>query len=416
LPRNTVFYARARHRFETEGWGAWGAVTIFTTINAMPIAPTIYNPTDGAVDVSPRPQVLLSTFSNTGPADTAAATEIQIASDESFENIAATYEGSYITSWQPSAPLELLTQYYVRARVQGTTWGWSEWSATHGFVTVNAYLNAPAIISPADGATDVWLAPAIVTAEPDYTGQDIIQKQVQISTASTFDTVFWDSGEIAYTDDNSTTVGTTLATGTQYYARARLKGSATGWTDWSAAVGFTSQSVAVNQVWNYTSSGTFTAPATGKYTLEAAGGGGGGSYCSMYDSPMSASGGTGGYAKSVNIALTKGQTVTVSVGGGGSGISMGPSTCGPNKTGGSGGTSSIAGYVSATGGGGGKTSCSVSNDGDGGTFYNCISATNGSNGSGSGGNTTNQSGGGGSGGSGNARGSAGWAKITYTGP
>ena len=84
----------------------------------------------------------------------------------------------------------------------------------------------------------------------------------------------------------------------------------------------------------FTSSGTFTAPYTGKYFVELCGGGGGGA--SVSNGSSSGSGGAGYAAKTVQ--LTKGQQVYVTVGSGG-----GHS--------GTGGTSSFGSFLSATGGG-----------------------------------------------------------------
>ena len=416
LAVNTQHYVRQRFCGSVTGWTAWSTVVGFTTVNPKPNAPAISAPSNNATGVALNPTITLSAFSNPGPTDTAKSAQIQIATDSAFSTVVASYSSAYVASWTSGTALAVNTKHYVRARVEGTLYGWSDWSATTAFTTLAASLSAPTITAPASGATDVWLTPAITTSAPAVTGQTVAQKQVQVSTASGFGTIFWDSGQIAYTSDNSTTVGTTLAKSTQYYVRQRFCGSVTGWTGWSTTVGFTSQAAAVNQVWEYSASGAFTVPVTGKYTLEVAGGGGGGSRCAAGNTIVNASGGAGGYAKSVNIALAKAASIAITVGGWGGGSSRDCVSWSAGNSGGGGGTSSIASHVSATGGGGGSTQCTQHSDGEGGYWNTCSLTGNGGAGSGYGGNTTNQSGGGGAGGSGSGSGSAGYCKITYTGP
>jgi phage-related tail fiber protein len=92
----------------------------------------------------------------------------------------------------------------------------------------------------------------------------------------------------------------------------------------------------------YGSSGSFTVPAGVTHVhvrLVAGGGGGGGSI-------SGGGGGAGGYAEGM-YSVTAGQTITVTVGAGG--------TAGPSGGhGGNGGTSSFGSYISATGGMGGR--------------------------------------------------------------
>jgi len=82
------------------------------------------------------------------------------------------------------------------------------------------------------------------------------------------------------------------------------------------------------------------------------GGGGGGAFSGVTTSPTTGGGGGGGLAYRNNISVTPGQTLTVIVGAGGaSGFSSWTTT----SAGGNGGTSQIVGYLSASGGSGGRT-------------------------------------------------------------
>jgi hypothetical protein len=278
-------------------------------------------------------------------------TEIEIAREADFADAVAAYSGDYVTDWTPEEALELFTPYFVRARVEGLLWGLSEWSAVHAFTTVNASLGAPVIVSPADGAEVMSPGIVVETAAPEVVGQTVTLKQVQVSVAESFEMPVWDSGQVAYTEDNRTTVGATLAKSTTYRARARFFGPETGWTEWSAVSSFTTAAAAIGETWVFAASGTFIAPLTGAYKIECVGGGGGACGNSASGYPRG-SGGGGGYALLESTALTAGQTLSCTVGGGGAGVVA--SAMQSWFYGGNGGTSSVGALASATGGGGGS--------------------------------------------------------------
>ena len=112
----------------------------------------------------------------------------------------------------------------------------------------------------------------------------------------------------------------------------------------------------------FTSSGTFTAPFTGKYKVTVVGGGG--SSARSASGHACGGGGGGGLAKKV-VDLTKGDTVTVTVGAGG----LQP-TGSVDIQGNAGETSSFGTHCSATGGSGGNySSTSYASGGTGGTGF-----------------------------------------------
>ena len=139
----------------------------------------------------------------------------------------------------------------------------------------------------------------------------------------------------------------------------------------------------------FTASGTFTVPAgvtKVMVTVVGAGGGGGGDS----GSAAGAGGGAGGAAIKTITGLTPGDTVAVTIGAGGAGVSSGTAATG--------GTSSFGAYCSATGGTGGR--------GNGGDFGIGGSGTGGDINYTGGGGTSNGGGGGNSilGGGGGGRG------------
>ena len=278
LPVNTLLYARVRHCDTRLGWSAWSAVSAFTTLNAYTNRIAVTEPANGAGDVTPKPTVTVAAFTNTGPADTAKATQIQISADAQFTDIAAQHDGGYVTSFTPAVNLALLTAFYVRARHQGTIWGWGAWSPTVTFTTMNAFANPPAITAPAANATNVLRRPAVTVAAFSNTGptDKAVQTEIQIGTDAAFATVAASYSGAYLT---SWTVPKSLGVNTGYYIRARHKGETWGWSAWGAASRFTTANISVGAP-------SITAPASGatsvalaaKITLSAGAGAGPGTF------------------------------------------------------------------------------------------------------------------------------------------
>jgi hypothetical protein len=101
------------------------------------------------------------------------------------------------------------------------------------------------------------------------------------------------------------------------------------------------------QIYSTAGTYTFTAPVTGLYkvTVVGAGGGAGGAKSTSVSFYATSAGGSGGGTAIKNIYLTKGSSVSVTVGAGGVGGTATPT----NGT--SGGSSSFGAYCSASGGG-----------------------------------------------------------------
>jgi len=101
------------------------------------------------------------------------------------------------------------------------------------------FLDTSKIIFPVNNSTEIDCKPVIEIEPPFVFDQEIIEKQVQIATDSTFNTIVWDSGEIPYTPNNQTTVTSFLNSNKKHFARQKIKGDQTGWTGWSESVTFT---------------------------------------------------------------------------------------------------------------------------------------------------------------------------------
>lgn len=122
------------------------------------------------------------------------------------------------------------------------------------------------------------------------------------------------------------------------------------------------ENVAVGTIWRFTSNGTFTVPAIGKYQVEIHGGGGGAAgiaQAKYRDEAGSLFATGGGSGELYETALEKGQQVSVTVGTGGAGAWT-TSTSGKAR-GGTGGASTF-GSLSCAGGGGGYVSGSNNSD------------------------------------------------------
>lgn len=359
LPDGAKLYARARHNVSAYGWSAWGPVSGFHTIAKAVSAPVVASPENGAVGQPLNPIVVVSAIAATGVPPQGRYTQVQAARDAAFADVAFdTGEAhAYAVSVAVSG-LPVDTALHVRARHNDAALGWSPWSAAISFRTLSATLAAPVHGAPAQGAVDVALTPVFSVAAPVVVGQSVTQIQVQISDNGQ-DANVWDSGALPY----GTATGPTLAKGAWHAWRARLHGSATGWTEWSGWTDFTSIAAAVDDVWTITESQNWTAPAPGSYTIDVHGANGG----NCDNAPGTAHGGVGGRAI-LTTQLAKGAAYHVTIGAQGGGGGRGGHTtcsrltphCQENPIYASaGGASSFGSVVSATGGAGGVCSVAI---------------------------------------------------------
>jgi PKD repeat protein len=204
------------------------------------------------------------------------------------------------------------------------------------------------------------------------------------STGGTPDTWDWDFGDGTPHSNIQNPPAHTYAAAGSYTAQLTVSNAGGS----SSATKPVSVSVATPIIVNFTSSGTWTAPAgvTSVDYCVVAGGGGGGRY--------GGGGGAGGFLTASGYAVIPGNSYTVTVGSGGAG-----STSGNNK--GANGANSVFGtIITATGGGGG------------GSTNNGVGANGGS---GGGGIRSGNAGGAGTAGQGNAGGAGSTSGVNYYG-
>lgn len=129
----TGLWWRVRHKGETIGYSDWSTPTAFTT-QAVPGAPAITSPGNGAVGTILAPMLQSSAFFVPG-GDNHAASQWQIAATATFAALVHdSGSAAALTSYTPPA-LTPMTTYYVRVRHFGTATGWGPYSAVSSFTT-----------------------------------------------------------------------------------------------------------------------------------------------------------------------------------------------------------------------------------------------------------------------------------------
>ena len=205
LEHSTTYYWRVNATNET-GTSGWSSVWSFTTIIETPEVPVLVSPADSLEDVSTRPVL---EWDETARAETY---RVQIAIDTQFTDLVV--DQAEIDSLQLTVIDELdeFTTHYWRVNATNIG-GTSDWSEVWQFTTDQAFPVAPALVSPADGGTDITDATLLWNSVPTAT-----EYRVQISKEPDF------SGSIAVDRDDITNTfftATNLEKWTTYYWRVR---------------------------------------------------------------------------------------------------------------------------------------------------------------------------------------------------
>lgn len=246
----TQFWVRVRYTGVKNGTSAWSLPVSFKTqINPYVAPPTITSPTDGATELSPMSLTLTeSAFAVVAGTDTLKGSHWQLSTDASFTNIVDQYyngNSGNVYNWVKTG-LSSLTTYYVRARQQGTTYGWSAFGPAIHFSTKAApTVAAPSIVSPAAGTTDVSRKPTFTcSAFAVINGTDTqAPSQWEVYSDMTLATLVASgttaAGVTTFTSNN------VLSGNTMYYARVRHQGVTYGYSAWSLLTPFTTNNVGV---------------------------------------------------------------------------------------------------------------------------------------------------------------------------
>lgn len=219
LQSATTYYWRVRAS-NSGGTSDWSTFWSFTTVVAVPTAPTLLSPASGALN---QPTSLTLRWNmSTG----ATSYRLQVSTSSSFETL--TLEDTTLTSTSKVvSSLAYSTTYYWRVNATNSG-GTSNWSEVWSFTTIPKAPDTPALSNPANGATDQPTTLTLTWAAS--TGAE--RYHLQLSTSSAFTTTTVDDPNITVT---SRSVGP-LVNGTTYFWRVNATnvGGTSGWsTVWS---------------------------------------------------------------------------------------------------------------------------------------------------------------------------------------
>ncbi len=225
----TMYFWRVRGT-NVGGTGPWSAVQWFETVVAAPAAPAPLAPQNGEEAV-PRPVGLSWT-----PVPGAATFTVQVAVDDTFLDAEGIISATTIsTGTLEVAGLASETTYFWRVRAANAG-GESAWSATWQFTTLVAAPGATVLSLPADGATEMDLAPTLDWVAASASGT--VLYDVEVGT----DASFQNANTLVFADTRAETqvVLPDLAFMTTYYWRVRA-GNEAGSGPWSDIRSFTTR-------------------------------------------------------------------------------------------------------------------------------------------------------------------------------
>ncbi|MCD6201542.1 MAG: hypothetical protein J7K46_07030, partial [Bacteroidales bacterium] len=221
LSNGTQYYWRVSS-VNSGGESGWSSVWIFTTIPAIPAAPALSSPLDGATDIALDATLSWSSVSGA----TSYHVEVSTASDFGTTMVDETVTS---TSFTFNGELSNATQYYWRVSSVNSG-GESSWSSVWSFTTIPAIPASPTLSSPSDGSTDIALDATLswgsVSGATSY--------HLQVSIASDFSSMVVDQT----VNGTNFIFSSELTNGTQYYWRVSSVNSS-GESGWSSVWSFT---------------------------------------------------------------------------------------------------------------------------------------------------------------------------------
>lgn len=172
----TKYYWRVNAK-NAGGTSVYSTLRNFTTISAVPVAPTLITPPNGSVNqqVTLNLRWYKSNFATTY--------RLQVGTDPSFAGGFVVNDSTLTDTVKSVAGLVNSTLYYWRVNAKNVA-GTSTYSTVWSFTTIVANPNIPSLVSPLDGAVDqdlnvkfVWRKPAGATSY-----------RLQVASDSTFAT------------------------------------------------------------------------------------------------------------------------------------------------------------------------------------------------------------------------------------
>lgn len=254
LDVSTTYYARVRFQSDNGTYSAWSNFITFgtkSTFETAPVKPSITYPVNAATDVGESVTASSSAFAVASGVDTQKYGTWELATDIGFNNVIKDSVDSSTdkTSWLIT-DLSVNTTYYLRVKHTGNVTGESLWSDTVSFTTLTTFVDKPdmpVITNPTNAEQNVTIFPSITTnAFGVASGTDThIESSWELSTDQTFATV-----DVSSSNDSTNLVSWSpagLALNTTYYVRVKHIGSASGESDWSGVVSFTTREFAINK-------------------------------------------------------------------------------------------------------------------------------------------------------------------------
>lgn len=312
LTNMTTYFWRVRHKGTSGNYSPWSEPTSFGAV-ALPNAPTLTAPVNGAVNVSLTPTLTTSVFSIPGSTTTHLATQWQISSVVDFATLVydSGQSANLLSHTLGAGVLGSNSVYYARARHKGVTADYGPWSNINVFTTVAVGIARPVLSVGTISTTTVDLS----TSAFGITGAGATD--IHASTDWEIHTAIDGGGTLIWSSMNNIQgkLGITasgLPPASSLFARARHKGTTYGNSQYSISIPFQTMAPAGQVAWTTPGTYTFVVPA-GVNAVSAvcvSGGGNGNDQGSG-----NGTGGSGGSLCYINdTPVTPGQEITVVVG------------------------------------------------------------------------------------------------------
>lgn len=214
-----------------------------------PLQPLNHVPATGAIGLPETPTLSIAGYNSpVGSAQKAVRFQLILANGNFNAPLADSGPLPPGLSWSiPDGVLDESGSYLWRAQVQDVQEAWSPWSIPTGF-TASAnfvYIRTPTNVSPVTGSVDMGERPTLYTsAFAVHGGADThAASQWQVRRADgTYAAPVWDSGEDATNKlEVQVPAGLIQEGETEYFWRARHKGTTNGLSEWSVETSFTTK-------------------------------------------------------------------------------------------------------------------------------------------------------------------------------